>query len=166
MWKPITKEFGGKRVCALCGSIGYYPFGIYDFHQSRLIGWVCSIESQRYISKNLGANMKIKDAAKEREWLCVTETVKDQLFKFLQSEVRKDKEGKDCRLFDKPFKELERDDAIKLVYCILNGYRDNLNKRIKYDEVQEGRAVLAKSFWGPDDDIPWMKDENYFDKQK
>ncbi len=165
MWKPITKEFGGKRVCGLCGSIGYYGFGIYDFHRSKQIGWVCSIESQKYISKNLGYNMEIKDAAKQREWLCVTETIKNQLFNFLATETRKDKDGNECRLFDKPFKEFDRDDAIKLVYCVLEGYRDNLNERIKYDAKEEARTVLAKEFWEPDDDIPWVKDEEYFNKQ-
>ena len=72
----------------------------------------------------------------------------------------KDKDGKDCRLFDKPFKELERDDSIKIVYCILNWYRDNLNKRIKMDARKEAEDQLADEFWGPDDPIPWMETED------
>tara|TARA_R100001510_G_scaffold4771_1_gene3738 strand:- start:6124 stop:6576 length:453 start_codon:yes stop_codon:yes gene_type:complete len=150
MWKPNSKEINGKRFCGLCGFLGHHHFGLYDNYRKKNIGWVCKKKQQDYVNNILGGDMKIKEADKVQTWNCVEETVKNQLFNFL----------KDEGLFNKSFKEIEKSDAIRLVYCVLEGYRDNLNKRIKVDAIREAEDQLADEFWGPDDPIPWMEKED------
>ena len=153
MFKACLKEKKGKRICGLCHSMGYHPFGYHDFSRSVQIAWFGCMDGQEFFSKNIGYNMEYKGT--DTEYQAVMDTIKNVVLVFFEEKG-----------FDKTFDDLEKKEVIDFVVKIINGYRDNLHIRISEDnpdnvkefmnvnglELTEKEEQEEVPF---DDEIPW-----------